>query len=105
MSELIDLYNGLLKYNNNEIVIVIDDDNMLWFYAKQIAKILEYKDPRRAIADIDLFYKTTYEYIKNYSKYKHNIQDHTVFINEAGLYELTMKSKKKKAIHFRKWIK
>ena len=58
MSELIDLYNGVLKYNGNEIIVVIDDDNILWFFGKQIAKILDYKDPRRAINDIDSFYKT-----------------------------------------------
>lgn len=93
-----------MEYNGNEIIVVIDEDNILWFYGKQIAKILEYKDPRRTINDIDNNFKTQYDNIKYYSKYKYNIQDHTIFINEAGLYDLTLRSKKKIAIEFKKWI-
>lgn len=44
MTTLIDIYNGILKYNNNDIVIVVDEHNMAWFYAKQIIDILEYKN-------------------------------------------------------------
>ena len=43
MSTLVDLYNGLLKYDNNDIVIVIDDNNSIWFYGRQVAQILKYK--------------------------------------------------------------
>jgi hypothetical protein len=41
MSSLIDLYNGLLKYNDYEIIIVIDDKDVIWFYGRQITKLLK----------------------------------------------------------------
>lgn len=104
MASLIDLYNGLLRYNNQDIVIVIDSDLTIWFYAKQIASILEYKETRKIIKRLDVDHKKQYADLKDYSKYRYNIQDHAIFINEHGLYELTFKSKMKEAEKFRKWI-
>lgn len=78
---------------------------MLWFYAKIIATILEYKNTNSAINKyVSKNNKTKYEEIKRYSKYKYNIQDHAIFINEAGMYELTLKSSKSTADKFRFWI-
>jgi prophage antirepressor-like protein len=94
-----------LKYDNNDIVIVIDNLLNIWFYGAQISKILEYKDTNAAIRlKVNTINKTMYENIKEYSKYKYNVQDHAIFINEAGLYELTLKSKMKKAEKFQGWI-
>lgn len=104
MSSLIDLYNGLLKYNNKDIVIVVDPDMIIWFYGKQIAKILKYKNNRDMIKHLDNDNKKTYIDIKDYSRYKYNIQDHAIFINEQALYELTFKSRMPDAVQFRKWI-
>lgn len=64
MSELIDLINGIIKYDNKKIIIVIDEDQIIWFYAKQIAKILEYKKTRNAIQQLSSKFKTTYDVIK-----------------------------------------
>jgi prophage antirepressor-like protein len=105
MITLVDLYNGLLKYNNKDIVIVIDELMNIWFYAKQIAKILEYANTAITInQQVSNINKTTYEQLKNYSKYEYKIQDHAIFINETGLHELIIKSKMKKAIKFKEWI-
>src|SRR5437879_5284128 len=105
MASIIDIYNGLLKYNDNDIVIVIDNFLNIWFYGTQISKILEYKDTNAAIRTrVSIINKTTYENIKEYSKYKYNVQDHAIFINEAGLYQLILKSKMKRAEKFQEWI-
>ena len=104
MSTLIDLYNGLLKYNNNDIVIVIDDNNLIWFYGKQIAKILKYKNTTDAIWTLDPSNKKPYSDLKHYSHYKYNIQDHAIFINESALYELVIKSRMFEAVRFREWL-
>ena len=105
MSSLIDVYNGIIKYNNKDIVIVIDENIMIWFYAKQITDIFKYKNSNNIIKKfIDVTNKTTYDNIKEFSKYKYNIQDHSIFINEGGLYELILRSNKKEAIEFKKWI-
>ena len=105
MSSFVDFYNGLLKYDDNDIAIVVDEDLNIWFYAKQILDILKYKNSRDILKKfVAEFNKITYESIKYFSKYRFNIQDHSIFINEAGLYELALRSKKKKAVQFRKWI-
>lgn len=62
---------------------------------KQIAKILECKNTNDVISLlVSEFNKIICEYIKNYSKFKYNIQDHDVFISESDFYELVIRSKK-----------
>lgn len=79
---------------------------VLW--KKQVAKTLEYRNTREIIGRLNDDHKKIYADIKEYSKYKYkykyNIQDHAVFINEYGLYELTFKSKMTEAKKFRKWL-
>jgi prophage antirepressor-like protein len=104
MSTLIDLYNGLIKYNDNDIVIVIDNMNLIWFYGRQIAKILGYKRTQEIISRLDPSNKKPYGDLKYYSQYKYNVQDHAIFINESALYELTFKSRMPEAVRFKKWI-
>jgi prophage antirepressor-like protein len=63
----VDVYNGLLKYKGRDIVIVIDNNNEAWFYAKQIAVVLGYNDQsaRSIVREyVDEFNKVTYETIK-----------------------------------------
>ena len=105
MSSIVDIYNGILKYNNSDIVIVIDDNNEIWFYAKQVAKILGYKSTREIIKKhVDPLNSVNYESIKTYSKYLYNVQDHATFINQSGMYELVLRSKKPTAIDFKRWL-
>jgi prophage antirepressor-like protein len=105
MTTLESIYNGVLKYQNNDIVIVIDADNMIWFYATQVCKILEYKSARKTLQNnVSQNNKISYESIKIHSKYMYNIQDHAIFINEFGLYQLIMKSRMNKAKQFQEWI-
>ena len=91
MSSFVDIYNGIINYKGSKIVIVIDQNNTPWFFAKQIAKILKYKNTNSIINKlVDNINKILYESIKEYSKYKYNVQDHTVFVNEYGMYELIL---------------
>jgi prophage antirepressor-like protein len=83
----------------------------IWFKGKQVAEILEYKEPQQALRkNIDqedrkslgdlkgVFSQTTPLTIEK------NEQNQQVMINESGLYCLVLKSKKKEAVQFRKWI-
>jgi prophage antirepressor-like protein len=98
MSTLINVFDGILKYDNDEIIIIIDNKNDVWFYGKQIVKILEYKNTNAAINEkVNKNNRITYYEIKEYAKKRYNIQDHSSFINEKGLYQLVLKSKMKKA--------
>lgn len=107
MSSLIDAYNDILKYNGNEIVIIIDQNEIIWFFANQIAKMLEYnKEGINMIVknNVDAINKTTFGKLKEYANKNHDIQHHSIFINEAGLYEMMINSKKEKAKKFKRWI-
>jgi prophage antirepressor-like protein len=107
MATLIDLHNRLIKYNGEEIYIAIDDNtNEPWFQGSHICKMLKYIKPRNAIrVHIDKKDKTTIDKIvKKYKELYKNIQGHTIFINEAGLYALIFSSKNKEAKKIKDWI-
>jgi prophage antirepressor-like protein len=89
MTSLINIYDGVLQYIGNEIIIIIDNENDVWFNGKQIVKILEYKNTNDAINNkVSKNNKITYDLIRKYSKniHEYNIQNHSIFINENGLY-------------------
>lgn len=85
-------------------------DTQFYFTATDSATCLGYKKPQNAIA-----YNVRNEWKKSWADLKDsftlgaldvpkNWQPHTVFINEAGLYALIMRSKKPEAIKFQKWM-
>jgi len=103
---LIDIYNNVLEFNGEEISIIIDNKNIPWFSAINVASILEYVDTKRAIINnVDTNDKTTFanlkKYIKNIPK---NSQPHAVYINESGLYSLVLSSNKPLAKEFKRWV-
>jgi prophage antirepressor-like protein len=107
MSSIIDVFENLLKYNNKEVFIVLDVNNEIWFKMKDILKILEYSSIKKAIykLNIDKKFKLKYKYIKMYPSRDtlKNLSYHpsTIFINEAGLYQLLSNSIKPMASKFR----
>ena len=69
MQTLVDLYDGLLVYDGKDIVILIDDENEPWFYAKQIMDILGYGDTstRSTMREhVDDLNKIAYSSIKHF---------------------------------------
>lgn len=93
-----------LKIFNNkefgEIRSILDENNEPWFVGKDIAEILEYSRPTKAIQD-----HVDYE-----DKDEVPIQDSigrnqkTPIINESGLYSLIFSSKMEKAKEFKRWV-
>ena len=77
----------------------IDEKLRVWFKAKEVAKILGYRDTTQAIR-------------KNVSiedKYKGGVQttgglQNCVFINESGFYSLVFSSKLETAKFFKRWV-
>jgi hypothetical protein len=43
MSYFLDVFNKLLKINNNEIIIIFDTDGDIWFGLKDVIRALGYK--------------------------------------------------------------
>lgn len=80
---------------------VVEIDGEPWFIGKDIAEILGYKNPKRAIA------KYTYED----NVMERDIDDgmgglqKTILISRFGLYDLAIHSKSPKAKGFKNWIR
>ena len=91
-----EIFNEILKVNDNEIAILFDKKGNIWFGLRDIIKSLKYNNIRNAITKLKIS-KTN---VKIYSKISNGIrgttglvpiytnQPHKKFINESGLYEL-----------------
>ena len=102
MNSILDIYNSILKYNNNEINFIIDFDGNIWFKFINITKLLNYKSRKDALRLIKKDNKKLIKNIKTFNKtYNH---PNTVFINEIGLYTFLIKSKMKEALNFQLWL-
>jgi prophage antirepressor-like protein len=102
MDSIFDIYNSILKYNNNEINFIIDFDGNIWFKFINITNLLNYKSRKDALRLINKDNKKLLKYIKTFNK--NNNHPNTVFINEIGLYSFLIKSKMKKAFEFQLWL-
>jgi prophage antirepressor-like protein len=105
MSFFIDIFNNLLKYNKQEVFIVVDKYNEIWFKLKDIVKLLGYNDHSRTVSRININNNNKIHYNKikllPSMAVPHNFQPSTIFIDEPGLYKLLSNSKKDIAIKFR----
>lgn len=95
----------VFNYNNQQ-VRTIDIDGEPWFVAKDVAEILGYENPTKAIRDhVDDVDKQMG--VQNVTP---SIQDnlgreqYPTWINECGLYSLVMSSKLPGARQFRRWV-
>lgn len=81
-------------------VRTINKDNQIWFVAKDVCDILEIKDTRTIIErlDEDEWGKTTV--IDNLGR-----NQDTYILTESGVYEAVIRSNKKEAHNFKKWIR
>ena len=102
MNSILDIYNSVLKYNNNEINFIIDFDGNIWFKFINITKMLNYKSRKDALRLIKKENKKLIKNIKTFNKT--DTHPNTVFINEIGLYTFLIKSKMKEAIEFQLWL-
>lgn len=104
MSFFLDVFENLLKYNDKQVFIVLDINNNIWFKMKDILKVLDYSNARKAVQTIkiDRKYQQKYKYLSLYpSRGTSFIHSYTVFVNEAGLYQLLSNSTKPLASKFR----
>lgn len=81
--------------NFGEIRTIIDDNKEPWFVAIDICNVLELKNPTVAVGRLDEDERT---------KYNLGRQGMTNMVNEYGLYNLILASRKKEAKDFKRWI-
>ena len=87
----------IFKYQNNEIRTV-SIDGELWFVGKDVAEVLGYSNPQKAVRDhVDNDDRTV-----NESFTVNGTQ--AILINESGLYSLILSSKLPSAKEFKRWV-
>lgn len=95
--------NSLQIFDNPEFgkVRVIEKDGEPWFVGKDVAEVLGYSNPRKAIIDhVDMEDKMDGVTIRDSIGREQN----PVFINESGLYSLILSSKMPDAKKFKRWV-
>lgn len=104
---IFDLINKAELFCDQKIDIIICSES-IWFKGKDIANILGYKNTKKSIIDhVKEKNKTPLKNLYNRGNdldFLTNNQKNTIYINEAGLYQLIMKSKLKIAEQFQDWI-
>lgn len=91
--------NELQNFNFNNLpvrTVLIDDEP--WFVGKDVADILEYSDTQAMTRRLD------FEDIKSYTDKSSGQGRQVKIINESGLYEAIIGSKKKEVKPFKRWI-
>jgi hypothetical protein len=63
MNTILDIYNSVLKYNNNNINFIIDFDGNIWFKFINITNMLNYKSRKDSLR---LIKKENYIKIKDF---------------------------------------
>jgi prophage antirepressor-like protein len=108
MDKIFEIFNMLDKnyiaYGKSKIHVIIDSNDEVWFNAKQVALILEYKDTKNAIrTNVDSDDTIQLKHI-NYFDDDNNNHPNSIYLSEAGLYSLLISSKMPEAKKFKHWI-
>lgn len=90
----------LFNFESNQVRALLIDDEP-WFVGKDVAEILGYSNPRKAIIDhVDDEDKTDGVTIRD----SIGREQHPMCINESGLYSLVLSSKLPNAKKFKHWV-
>jgi prophage antirepressor-like protein len=95
----------ILKYSNTRLIVIFDENKKPWFNAVHISKILKYSKPRDVVRKLvdNEYIKSLKNLVLDYTQYN-KTHPKTLFINESGVYALLLRSKKKTAKKFYKWV-
>lgn len=86
-------------YDSKEVRVIRDDEGNPWWVAKDVCEVLEFGNPRQAVAT----------HLDEDEKAVHSMDtpggtQNLTIINESGLYALILRSSKQEARKFRKWV-
>ena len=91
--------NEIFNFNGQEVRTVTINHEP-YFVGKDIAAVLAYKEPNKAIArHVDEDDRTKYPIVDNLGR-----TQETYIINESGLYSLILSSKLPQAKEFKRWV-
>lgn len=86
------------NFNDKPLRVIEDENTDLWFIAKDVTDVLEYRTANDATRLLDADEKGTHKV-----RTQGGEQD-VVVINESGLYSLILRSNKPEAKRFKKWV-
>ena len=96
---------GIFEYINDGFLRVYGTSEKPWFSGKDIATILGYANTNQAITkNVDEEDRCVLENTTISAVDGSNSKPHSVLINESGLYSLILRSKKKEAKDFKRWV-
>lgn len=101
-----------IKENFGEVRCFKDDNDIIWFVAGDIAKILNYASTQKVTEKIEEedILRLAKSKVTNLVNFNNNVGKDVIFINESALYDVTSSITKKdinrynKAREFKKWI-
>lgn len=95
-------YNTI-TFEKHKIIVIIDNNKITWFNAKQICLSLDYKQAKKKISKyVDQEDKIQ---LKNMDiSFDISQQPDSIYINESGLYSLLITSRTNRSKKFKKWI-
>jgi len=101
----LDVFNKLLKINDESIMIIFDVNGNIWFSMRDIFKSLGYSNINKAINTFNISANNK-EYYKNIDLSPtgdsiKKLQPQQLFVNESGLYEILSQSNKPLATVFK----
>lgn len=96
------LDKSFIKFGKSKIHVIIDDNQEVWYHANDIASAVGYSNQNDAInRHVPKKDKIEQKYIKYGNKKGH---PRTLYLNEAGLYRLILRSNMPKAEKFTDWV-
>ncbi|HHF3965535.1 TPA: P22AR C-terminal domain-containing protein [Haemophilus influenzae] len=89
----------IFKFENTPVQTIVEN-NEIFFRAAQLAELLQYKNPHKAIKDhVDPDDLTKREIVNTINK-----RAQVLFVNESGMYSLVLSSKLEQAKKVKRWV-
>ncbi len=89
----------IFKFENTPVQTIVEN-NEIFFRAAQLAELLQYKNPHKAIKDhVDPDDLTKREIVNTINK-----RAQVIFVNESGMYSLVLSSKLEQAKKVKRWV-
>lgn len=82
-------------FKGNQIASFVDEFGMMWFHGSQTCTALGYVNPRAVIANLDEDERQKIDIGRNTDVW---------YVNEPGIYNLILGSKKTEAKEFKRWL-
>jgi len=107
LTSFLDIRNNYFQYKGKKVLVLVKD-GVAWFKGIDLARLLDFIEPQNAIQhNVSKEDKITFMILRvgfNPTLESQKIDPQTIFLNQEGMYDLVMSSRKPEARLFRRWI-